>query len=247
MQQLSAHLASGFQRRLGQAHVPQALHLHYQKWAGLYIYFCQKYDFPPTAPTALGPFLTKLAAKGYSIEQRHHAAAAIRLLVRPDPQDPSLYLQLSSPSPSGPQQGATGPLASPGSATPCASTPAEPLPVATPAKNRTSWEREFGELESAIKLRNYSNRTLKAYRFWVGRFQAFVRSRPTAKLSNQEVRGFLSSLAVQHGVSAQSADLREECPGGPRVGHILRQPKNWTWNFVLNTKMETANDSFEAG
>src|SRR5581483_10867615 len=42
------------------------------------------------------------------------------------------------------------------------------------------------------------------YRFWVMRFQAFVRSRPTAKLSNQEVRGFLSSLAVQHEVSASS-------------------------------------------
>jgi site-specific recombinase XerD len=70
--------------------------------------------------------------------------------------------------------------------------------------DRTSWEREFRDLESAIKLRNYSTRTLEAYRFWVARFQAFVRSRPTAKLSNQEVRGFLSSLAVQRGASASS-------------------------------------------
>jgi site-specific recombinase XerD len=53
-------------------------------------------------------------------------------------------------------------------------------------------------------MRNYSARTFEAYRFWVARFQAFVRSRPTAKLSNQEVRGFLSFLAVKHGVSASS-------------------------------------------
>jgi hypothetical protein len=29
--------------------------------------FCQKHGYPPTAPTALGPFLTKLAAQNYSI------------------------------------------------------------------------------------------------------------------------------------------------------------------------------------
>ena len=55
----------------------------------------------------LGPFLTKLAAKGYSIEQRHHAATAVRLLIRPDSKDPSLYLELSSSSLSDPEQGAT--------------------------------------------------------------------------------------------------------------------------------------------
>jgi hypothetical protein len=95
MQPLSAELTASFQQRLDQAGVPQTLHQGYHKWVGFYIYFCQKYGFPPTAPTALGPFLTKLAAKDYSIEQRHHAATAVRLLVRPDPKDPSLYLQSS--------------------------------------------------------------------------------------------------------------------------------------------------------
>src|SRR5260221_14620390 len=47
-------------------------------------------------------------------------------------------------------------------------------------------------------------RSLEAYRFWVARFQAFIRSRPASHLSNQEVRGFLSSLAVQRNVSASS-------------------------------------------
>jgi hypothetical protein len=68
MQQLPAQLTASFQRCLDQAHVPQTFHLDYHKWVRFYIYFCQKNGFPPTAPTALGPFLTKLAAKGYSIE-----------------------------------------------------------------------------------------------------------------------------------------------------------------------------------
>ena len=65
-----------------------------------------------------------------------------------------------------------------------------------------SWEQEYRELEAAILLRNYSPRTLEAYRFWIARFQSFVRSRPTAGLGAQEVRGFLSDLAVREHVAA---------------------------------------------
>ena len=73
MQQLSAQLASGFQRRLRQAHVPQALHLHYQKGAGRYIYFCQKYDFPPTAPNRVGALSDQTPRQGLL-----HRAASFR-------------------------------------------------------------------------------------------------------------------------------------------------------------------------
>jgi hypothetical protein len=166
-------LVANYERRLDRAGVSPNNRPDYRKWVRFYLVFCQKYRFPPTAPNALGPFLTKLAAKNYSIAQRHHASIAIRLLLRPDPNDTSLYLQLSASVPPNPQ-----------------------FP--------TSWEKEYRDLESAIKLRNYSNRTLEAYRFWVARFQSFVRSRPTPQLSNQEVRGFLSSLAVQHNASPNS-------------------------------------------
>jgi site-specific recombinase XerD len=51
-------------------------------------------------------------------------------------------------------------------------------------------------------LRNYSRKTLAAYRLWVGKFQAFVHSRPTDQLGGDEVRGFLPELAVRYGVAA---------------------------------------------
>jgi integron integrase len=173
MQSLPPELATNYERRLDRAGVPQPNRPDYLKWVRFYLSFCHKYLFPPATPNALGPFLTKLAAKSYSIPQRQQASIAIKLLLRPDPSDTTLYLQLSAPVPPNPQFS-------------------------------TSWEKEYRDLESAIKLRNYSNRTLEAYHFWVARFQAFVRSRPTAQLSNQEVRGFLSSLAVQHNASASS-------------------------------------------
>ena len=46
--------------------------------------------------------------------------------------------------------------------------------------------------------------TLIAYRVWVGKFQGFLRSRPTRELGTEEVRGFLTELAVRHGVAAST-------------------------------------------
>ena len=67
-----------------------------------------------------------------------------------------------------------------------------------------SWEQEYRDLEAAVLLRNYSPRTLEAYRFWIARFQSFVRSGPTADLGAQEARGFLSELAVREHVAAST-------------------------------------------
>jgi hypothetical protein len=197
MEELPAEWVGIFGRRLNQAGVAQPDHPAYYKWVRFYLRFCQKFGYPATAPTALGPFLTKLAEKNYSIEERHHAAIAVRLLLRYDPQDQNLYLRLSTPAAalppavSNPQCGAI------------INEERCERPDSTTTES-TSWEREYRELETEIGLRNYSPKTFDIYRFWVSRFQAFVHSRPTAKLSNQEVRGFLSFLAVKRRVSASS-------------------------------------------
>jgi hypothetical protein len=45
-----------------------------------YLDFCTKYGHSPALPTSLGPFLTKLAAKNQSVDQRNQASVAVRLL-----------------------------------------------------------------------------------------------------------------------------------------------------------------------
>jgi hypothetical protein len=80
-------------------------------------------------------------------------------------------------------------------------------PSPSPPGCGASWQQEYRDLEAAILLRNYSTRTLETYRFWVVKFQAFVHSRPTADLGTQEVRGFLSELAVRHRVACGPEDL----------------------------------------
>jgi len=74
MKELPAEWVSTFERRLNQAQVPPTLRPAYYKWVNLYLSFCQRFSYPATAPTVLGPFLTKMAEKNYSIQDRHQAA-----------------------------------------------------------------------------------------------------------------------------------------------------------------------------
>jgi len=224
MQQVAKETWVAFERRLERAQVPAPQRPDYHKWTRFYLDFCHKYGHPPRSPTSLGPFLNKLAAKNQSAEQRHQAAQAIRLLLgRPAKPSAGLPAQNAEcpatppPTPRGQRAPVTprpvtpqprpilptqaAPPPPPANAS-LAGSPG-PAPASTPVPGRgASWEKEYRDLEGTIKLRNYSRKTLAAYRLWVGKFQAFVHSRPTDQLGGDEVRGFLTELAVRYGVAA---------------------------------------------
>jgi hypothetical protein len=74
----------------------------------------------------------------------------------------------------------------------------------SPANTGASWVFVFDRLLSEIKIRHYSPKTLKAYREWTRQFQAYTSSKDYHLLSEQDVTGFLSYLAVEKEVSASS-------------------------------------------
>jgi hypothetical protein len=176
---VSPELKADYEHRLELARVPPAQRPGYHKWVRWYLYFCQKYGYAPNLPTSRGPFLNKLASTNPPMDQLIAAAAAIRLLPRPAG---------GPPETSSVQAGNTAPA---------------PAVASLPGRG-ASWEHEYRELEAAICMRNYSRKTLAAYRWWIAKFQGFVHSRPTAELGTQEVRGFLSELAVRHAVAAST-------------------------------------------
>jgi hypothetical protein len=215
-----------FERRLERARVPGPQRPGYHKWIRFCLDFCHKYGHPPRSASSLGPFLTKLAANNQSVEQRHQAAQAIRLLLG-GPAEPSASLPVQtakSPASTAPTPGGQSQPVAPRTVTsrpqpipPAQASPPPPppnislagslgsAPATVPVPGRgASWEKEYRALEGSIKLRNYSRKTLAAYRLWVEKFQAFVRSRPTDQLGGDEVRGFLTELAVRHGVAAST-------------------------------------------
>src|SRR5206468_10873999 len=83
MQQVARETWLAYERRLEGAQVPASQRADYHKWTRFYLDFCHKYGLGPRSPTSLGPFLSKLAARKQSVEQRNQAAQAISLLIGP--------------------------------------------------------------------------------------------------------------------------------------------------------------------
>ncbi|MES9901277.1 MAG: integron integrase [Sedimenticola sp.] len=67
-----------------------------------------------------------------------------------------------------------------------------------------NWVDVYQQLASAIAIRHYSPKTLKAYQSWVRKLQTFVKSKDYRLLCKDDVIGFLSFLAVEKKVSASS-------------------------------------------
>lgn len=51
-----------------------------------------------------------------------------------------------------------------------------------------SWVKEYSKLENEIRVRHYSPKTLKTYRGWMRKYQAFTRSKSPELLSTDDVK-----------------------------------------------------------
>jgi len=67
-----------------------------------------------------------------------------------------------------------------------------------------NWVWVYEKLYSAIKVRHYSSKTLQAYKIWIQQFQTYTRSKDARLVSVEDVKGFLSFLAIDRHVAASS-------------------------------------------
>ncbi|KPA17561.1 integron integrase [Candidatus Magnetomorum sp. HK-1] len=68
----------------------------------------------------------------------------------------------------------------------------------------TNWTAAYNGLYNEIKLRHYSHKTLKVYKLWLGKFQTFTKSKTLTKLNDQDIKDFLTFLAVEKNVAAST-------------------------------------------
>jgi len=69
---------------------------------------------------------------------------------------------------------------------------------------RTQWERAISEMSDAIKTKHYSPKTLRSYSHWIWKFQMFRKTIDPVSLTTEDVKAFLTWLAVSCNVSASS-------------------------------------------
>ncbi len=90
-----------------------------------------------------------------------------------------------------------------------------PEPTPDPEKNSklppvadqpvgASWVDELAKLREEIRVRHYSPKTLSSYYGWARKFQTFVRSKSPALLDSDDVKRYLTWLAMERDVAAST-------------------------------------------
>ncbi len=179
-------IATQFVLVLAKRAIPSARHNYYKKWLRYYLDFCAKYRHQAKSSKSLPLFLDKLREKKQTGMQIKEAAYAV-----------SLYLDLER---SMIRASSSGVLSSTEAAK---AAPVINKPLASDTA-RPEWDASVAELVTVIKTRHYSPRTLKSYRGWVLKLRGFKSDRTPSSLTPEDVKEFLSYLAVTRKVSASS-------------------------------------------
>ena len=188
-------------------------HRFYVQWLRYYLDFCTKYSFKWSEKDSLPAFLIKLKSKNQKSFMLEQAKKAIHLLWKMKDaggrgeqqkktqkqkhyshKNKELSLQESKRSNTDTIQKQA--------------TPEEPKVTKQERKIESAdWRYVFKELESSIKMRHYSPKTLKSYTGYTRQFQAFVKSKDPDSVDVKDVKAFLSFLATKRKVSASSQNL----------------------------------------
>jgi integron integrase len=195
MLSLSPELLHSYDAILGQKKIASDECSQYRKWLRYYLDFCHKYHFSPTDKQSFSAFHKKLSSKNQSEASCRQAHAAVVLY----------HQMLHSYRGEKPEH-----------AKPSNQPHREVAAIATtPEKSDkpdqgdlkltgASWVTVYDKLNSAIKVRHYSRKTLQAYQSWIRKFQTFTLSKSPGLLDMDDVKNFLSSLAVEKKVAAST-------------------------------------------
>ena len=165
---------------LVQSKIPEKYRYYYKKWLKYYFDFSGKYDFRQSGKETLPLFIKKLIDKNQTEEQRKQGFHAV-----------SIFYDLKNGN-----QDKIGALKN----------RKENISTKkTDFKSANSdWRPFYEDLNAQIKLRHYSQKTLKSYRGWVRQLQNFTKSKDPRLLSTSDVKDFLTHLAVERGVAAST-------------------------------------------
>ncbi len=180
MRQVPTQIHVPYDALLVEKAISRESHGHYRKWLRYYLDFCLNYNFKQSNRESLSQFLNKLREKRQSDQQQKQASHAI-----------SIYYGIESIQSN---------IAS--------SFKSKKEKLSTKKENSkltgADWRPIYSDLDSEIKIRHYSPKTLSAYRGWLRQFQGFIKSKEPKSLTDSDVKEFLTFLAVKRKVSASS-------------------------------------------
>ncbi len=205
MEAIPSDIFMRFSEMLKKRSVPSGVHSYYLKWLRYYLDYCAKYNLPDKSSKSLTQFIIKLREKKQTENQQKQAGHAI-----------SLYLDLAQKV-RVPEGAVPEPAKKPDEKK--ADSADEPSPYACRPSTfkyyaakyyaasgtaKTQWVTAITEMTAVIKTKHYSPKTLRSYSHWVWKFQRFKKDTDPVSLTTEDVKAFLSWLAVSCNVSASS-------------------------------------------
>ena len=208
MEKIPLSIEAPFKSELLHSGVSSREQPHYLKWLRYYLDFCRKYEYDASVPESLPHFIQKLSQKRQNMAQQKQAEKSIRI-----------YYGIIRSRQHSTRKSASGRIRKAGKTheTSRALRPSpirknkKTQPAKSPVQNTVdqdnaieSWSMAFDRFSNEIKVRHYSPKTLKSYGTWIHKFQYFCRSKEPDTLTVDDVKAFLTFLAVKQKVSASS-------------------------------------------
>ena len=230
MKTIPPEILSRFDNILKMRKLPSPLHSDYRKWLRYFLDFQAKYPQPDERSVQIRLFSEKLQSKGQTASQVKQAADAVSIFFAfqqkapithsatrsgavPDTTDKSTAGQ---PCTQVPAQSRTGK----GAGMVC-ELPGPPVPAGHSWRRKgrfddwrclrttayPAWDAVIASLADEIKTRHYSRKTLQHYANWTRKYQSYLLHKDPANLSPQDVKGYLTYLAVDCKVSSSTQNL----------------------------------------
>ena len=211
---ISKELEISFEKFLNQKIIPVQYHNYYKKWLRYYWDFCYKYQHSLSEEQSLKLFIVKLREKKQTeiqIKQAFHSISIYYELVKTNIEQTEDFksnklqtiknqeIALSESE----KAIAINDLHKTNFTEKSVEKPIT-MTVKPIFKNYTVWKTIYEDLQAEIKVRHYSPKTFKAYRDWIKKFQAFIKSKALENLSDLDIKEFLTFLAVKQNVSAST-------------------------------------------
>ncbi len=206
--------------------VPVASHAEYKKWLRYYLDFCDKYPVPEAKSERIRLFTVKLQDKKQSPSQRQRAANAVSLYLQMEKRETGVQKESASPSyvkETGVHAGVNQESSSAESIVEQTHPDLQPIPQNTPhyfrkiartsnfneagyqeKSDSPEWDEVLNKMAGEIKVRHYSRKTLKTYANWSRRFQYFLKHKPPQDVTKDDVKEYLTYLAVKGKVAAST-------------------------------------------
>jgi len=224
MKPIPQNILAGFNDLLKQRKVAPPHLADYKKWLLYFLDFQSKHPLPDSPSDQVRLFADKLRSRNQTAGQVEQAADAISLFFASRPgskNEPSMVTggALPATQPVRPFEGkdyADRNSASAKTAPQMVCEPPGGFQFSPPVRSgmrydewrclrkteSPAWDTVIEKLAAEIKVRHYSRKTLKAYADWGRKFQNYLKDKAPGELSPQDVKAYLTHLAVNCNVSS---------------------------------------------